>query len=58
MTNYEKIISEMTVEKMAEVNVKYYPPEGMYFTSDGEDFDYRCDAIAHEIEWLNKEVTE
>ncbi len=58
MTNYDRIMRDMTVEQMAELLVE--PLEeadsGMvfYHTSTGGSYDYD-DAVKAEIEWLKKE---
>lgn len=62
MTRYEKIMKEMTVEKMAETRVTWdyrqelgdIYVESIYFV-DGHELPYHDyeDAIQAEIEWLN-----
>jgi len=58
MTNYDRIMRDMTVEQMAELLIE--PLEeadsGMvfYHTSTGGSYDYD-DAIRAEIEWLKQE---
>lgn len=53
MTNFEKIISEITVQKFAELRIKRY--HDYYFTDDGAYYFY-SDALKAEIEWLKGEV--
>lgn len=57
MTNFEKIISEITIEKIACSRVKSeYPLDCGYRTSNGEKYYYYEDALKAEIEWLQQEV--
>lgn len=72
MNRYEKQMSEMTVEKLAQLNIvtseeeldvndydeDFRPIYTMYthHTSDGSAFDDIEDAIQHEIAWLLQEV--
>ena len=53
MTNFEKIMSEMTVEKLAELRVVNM--EDFDYTTDGIYYFYD-DALKAEIEWLQQEV--
>ena len=59
MTLYEKIMAEMTVEKMAQLRIT--EEAYIFYTSDGEVFyklldDSYENAVQHEIEILNREV--
>jgi hypothetical protein len=57
MTNFEKIISEITIEKIARSRIKSeYPLDCGYRTSNGEKYYYYEDALKAEIEWLQQEV--
>lgn len=57
MTNYEKVMKEMTVERMAEVNVKLVTVNSrnlFYMTSTGQLFlpeQYEA-AVRYEYAWL------
>ena len=62
MTNYDRIMRDMTVEQMAEDRTRSYEEPDRY--EDGEITVYRndagrwldwMDAIRAEIEWLKKE---
>lgn len=56
MTNEERIRKEiLTIEALAEYLVVYNDDWGMYYTSDGNGFYWKQDAIDHEIEWLRSE---
>lgn len=56
MTNEERIKNEiLTTEVLARYLVVYNDDEGMHYTSDGNGFYWREDAINHEIEWLKSE---
>lgn len=57
MTNFEKIISEITIEKIAHSRIKSeYPLDCGYRTSNGEKYCCYEDALKAEIEWLQQEV--
>lgn len=57
MTNFEKIISEITIEKIARSRIKSdYPLDCQYRTSNDEKYYYYKDALKAEIEWLQQEV--
>lgn len=59
-TNYEKIMAEMTVEKMAKLIIEPITTidgETFWHTSKGGNADYE-DALKAEIEWLKSEVEE
>lgn len=53
MINFEKIISEITIKKLAESRIKRY--NDYYFTDNGGYYFYG-DALKAEIEWLKGEV--
>lgn len=56
MTNEERIKNEIiTTEALARYLIKYNDDCGMFYTSDGNAFAWREDAIKHEIEWLRSE---
>lgn len=63
MTNYEKIMAEMTIEQMAEIlttgtehtDLWETLPILMFENDAGSFYDYE-DAIAAEIEWLRGEA--
>lgn len=58
MTNFEKIVSELTVQKVAEVRIAYYNYDNTinnYYTDNGKHHFYG-DALKAEIEWLQQEV--
>lgn len=56
MTNEERIRKEIiTTKALAEHFVVYNDDFGMYYTSDGNGFYWRDDAIDHEIHWLQSE---
>ena len=56
MTNEERVRKEiLTTEALAEYLVVYNDDWGMYYTSDGDGFYWKKDAIDHEIEWLKSE---
>lgn len=60
MTNYEKVMKEMTVERMAEVNVKLVTVNSrnlFYMTSTGQLFlpeQYEA-AVRYEYSWLMRD---
>ena len=59
MTLYEKIMSEMTIEKMAAMRL--VEESYCFYASDGTVFRKRLDdcyedAICHEVEILNREI--
>lgn len=60
MTNYEKVMKEMTVERMAEVNVKLVTVNSrnlFYMTSTGQLFlpeQYEA-AVRYEYGWLMRD---
>ena len=58
MTNYDRIMRDMTIEKMAKLLIEplEQADSGMvfYHTATGGSYDYD-DAIKAEIEWLKKE---
>lgn len=57
MTNFERIISEITIEKLAHSRIKTdYPLDCWYRTSNGEKYYYYKDALKAEIEWLKEET--
>lgn len=57
MTNFERIISEITIEKIARSRIKSeYPLDCGYRTSNGEKYYYYEDALKAEIEWLKEEI--
>lgn len=57
MTNFERIISEITIEKIAHSRIKTdYPLDCWYRTSNGEKYYYYEDALKAEIEWLKEET--
>ena len=56
MTNEERIKQEIvTTEALARYLVIYNDDYGMYYTSDGNSYYWKEDAIKHEIEWLQSE---
>lgn len=56
MTNEERIIKEIvTTKALAAYLVSYNECDGLHYTSDGNAFYWKKDAIAHEIEWLKSE---
>lgn len=58
MTNFEKIISELTIEKVAKLIIDRYNYDNKIFnyrTDDGKYYFYG-DALKAEIEWLQQEV--
>ena len=57
MTNFERIISEITIEEIARSRVKFeYSLDCGYRISNGEKYYYYGDALKAEIEWLQQEV--
>lgn len=57
MTNFEKIISELTIEKIAHSMIESEYPLGYgYKTSNSKKYYYYEDALKAEIEWLQQEV--
>lgn len=57
MTNYEKIMSEMPIEKMAEILTEYSTGDCDYwYENDAGKWYELSSAIQAEIEWLRKEV--
>lgn len=57
MTRYEKQLQEITIEKMAELNI-ILTLYGYYLTSDSKVIENYDEALAHEIEWLKEEMPE
>ena len=59
MTNFEKIISEMAIENVAEIRIDLYNAENSmfdgYYTDNGF-YHFYIDAFKAEIEWLKEEV--
>lgn len=56
MTNKERIIEKMFItEAMAEYLIQYNDDWGQFYTSDGNGFYYKEEAIEHEIAWLLSE---
>lgn len=58
MTNYRRILSQMTPEKMANANVKVVivnNSQPFYITSSGQlfNFDDFDSAVKYEYDWLN-----
>ena len=53
-TQYEKLISEMTVEKMAMDRIKC--PEPFVWVTTNNVFTGQARALQDEINWLNSEV--
>lgn len=57
MTNFEKIINEITIEKIARSMIKSeYPLDYGYRISNGEKYCCYEDALKAEIEWLKEET--
>lgn len=57
MTNFEKIISEMTIGNVAHSMIESEYPLGYgYKTSNGKKYCCYEDALKAEIEWLQQEV--
>ena len=57
MTNFERIISEITIEEIARCRIKCeYPLDCSYRTSNGEKYRYYENALEAEIEWLKEET--
>lgn len=57
MTQYEKLIAEMTVEKLAELRITDTENSNGFWTGDFDG--YSCDwdeALGMEVDWLNEEV--
>ena len=55
--NFERIISEITIEKIARSRIKFeYPLSYCYRTSNDKKYCYYEDALKAEIEWLQQEV--
>lgn len=58
MTNFEKIISELTVQKVAELRIDLYNYDNTinnYCTDNGK-YHFYGDALKAEIEWLKEEA--
>ena len=58
MTNFEKIISELTIEKVAKLIIDRYNYDNTinnYYTDNGKHHFYG-DALKAEIEWLKEEI--
>lgn len=61
MNNYELIMQHMTIERMAELNVKLTILDNrriLYLTSSGQLFtlDQYANAVNHEYNWLKAQV--
>lgn len=56
MTQYEKIMSEMTIGKYIGLSVRYNRSCESWQTSDGHFFDKVADACQHELNYLKSEV--
>lgn len=61
MTNYEKIMAEMTIEEMAELRTytreyERYGELEHWSQNDAGTYQFYDDAIAAEIEWLKEEA--
>jgi hypothetical protein len=56
MTNEERVRQEIiSTQALAEYLIVYNDDWGMYYTSDGNGFYWRDDAIRYEIKWLQSE---
>jgi len=57
MTNEERVRKEiLTTKALARYLVVYNDDWGMYYTSDGNGFYWKEDAINYEIKWLKSEI--
>lgn len=58
MTNFEKIISELTIEKVAKLIIDRYNYDNKIFNYRADDGKYYFygDALKAEIEWLKEEA--
>ena len=61
MTNYSKLLANMTPEKLAQLNVHMIivnQSQPFYMTSTGQlfDFNHLADAVKYEYNWLTKEL--
>ena len=58
MTNFEKIISELTIEKVAKLIIDRYNYDNKIFNycTDNGKHHFYGDALKAEIEWLQQEV--
>ena len=61
MTNYSKLLADMTPEKLAQLNVHMIivnQSQPFYMTSTGQLFDFNnlADAVKYEYNWLTKEL--
>ena len=61
MTNYSKLLADMTPEKLAQLNVHMIivnQSQPFYMTSTGQlfDFNHLADAVKYEYTWLTKEL--
>lgn len=55
MTNEQRIREKIsTIEGLADYLVIYNDYYGEFYTSDGESFDRKDEAVKHEIEWLKE----
>lgn len=56
MTNEQRVMEKLfTTEDLARYLVTYNECDGLHYTSDGNAFYWKKDAIAYEIEWLKSE---